>query len=415
MLEDLKRLFYTSWSDVNEMPYMLVFGFLLIFLLAAGFVGEGSQQFSMLANSFVHGHTYFLSSIGGIGQDPVIYHGEQYWDDGFFPAIILMPFVAFFNLFHIFFYQGYMKWILVLITFYIIYKLAVKFRYSKRDSIILSFAFLLATVYAGINTVSSGWLFAQIVSTLILFLALYEYFNKKRWLLLGAYCGMLFLTRIPASVIILFFIAQILLEKISSKQKLINLFKIGIFGLIAVLLLGAYNYLRFGNPLNNGNSYQLISTSSLLARNMGLLSLSHIPSNLYSFLLRGPSKVLASASSWSLKFPYIINNNLGMGIFFTSPFLLYLFTRKWSSYTREHRLLLLSSLISLLMLLVYYGDGANQFGYRYSLDFLPIIFVIFLQLYKKYNKKLSSGMKGLFLISSIFNFYLVLSYIGFLK
>ena len=67
------------------------------------------------------------------------------------------------------------------------------------------------------------------------------------------------------------------------------------------------------------------------------------------------------------------------------------------------------------MLLVYYGDGANQFGYRYSLDFLPIIFVIFLQLYKKYNKKLSSGMKGLFLISSIFNFYLVLSYIGFLK
>lgn len=404
-----------SWLKINDLLYTVIPGFILIFLLVVGFVGEGSQQFAMLANSFDHGHTYFMSSIGGIGQDPVIYHGKQYWDDGFFPAIILMPFEAFFNLFHIFFYQGYIKWILVVITLYIIYKLGLKFKYNKKDSLILSLAFLLASVYMGVNTISSGWLFAQIVTTLILFLALWEYFNRRRWLLLGLYCGLLFLTRIPASIIILFFIAEILLQKNSIKQKIINLFKLGIFGLLAVLLLGAYNYQRFGNPLINGNSHQLISYSALQTRNMGLISLSHIPTNLYTFLLRGPLTVLKNPSSWSLKFPYIINNNLGTSVLLTSPFLIYLFTKKWSKYSLEDKLLLFSSLLSLIALLLYYGDGANQFGYRYSLDFLPLIFVVFMKIYKKHNKQLTLGMKTLFLVSTLFNFYLVLSYIGFLN
>ena len=384
---------------------------ILLILLVIGFYAEGSQQFSLLANSFMHGHTYFLSSIGGVGQDPVLYHGRVYWDDGFFPSLTLVPFVAFFNLFHIFFYQGFIKWIFVALTIYFIYLLAKHFKYSNRDSIVLVLGFMIGSVYIGVNSVSSSWLYAQVVCTFLLFAALIAYFKKKNWWLIGAICGAILLTRIPADAVLIFFSLSILYTKKSFKNKLKDLFKLGIFVLLAAIMIGTYNYQRFGNPFNNGNYYQLISSDSAKARSMGLLNIDHIPTNLYTILLRGPIPVKVSGS-WSLKYPYLSNNNLGMSIFLTSPFLLYFFTRKWSAYSRENRLLLLSSLVSLLILLCYYGDGADQLGYRYSLDFLPMLYVVFMSIYRKYNQKLSLGMTSLLILPGFFNFYLLLSYIN---
>lgn len=386
----------------------------LIFLtlLVIGFYAEGSQQFSMLANSFVHGHTYFLSSIGGVGQDPVLYHGKVYWDDGFFPSLTLVPFVAFFNIFHIFFYQGYIKWMFVVLTVYFIYLLAKHFKYSNRDSIILVLGFVLGSVYIGVNSVSSGWLYAQIICTFLLFAALLAYFKKKSWWLIGAICGAILLTRIPADAVLIFFGLSILYTKKPFKKKLNDLFKLGIFVFLAAVLIGAYNYQRFGNPFNNGNYYQLISSESAKARSMGLMNIDHVPTNLYTILLRGPIPVLKDPGSWSLKAPYLTNNNLGMSIFITSPFILYFFTRKWSSYSKENRLLLLSALVSLIILLCYYGDGADQLGYRYALDFLPTLYVVFMSIYKKHNKNLSLGMTSLLILPGFFNFYLLLSYIS---
>ena len=413
MLIKTKELL-SSFLDIKILYNTLFIGipaFLLITLLVLGFYAEGSQQFSMLANSFIHGHTYFLSPIGGIGQDPVLYHGKIYWDDGFFPSIILMPFVFLFNIFHIFFYQGYIKWIFVLLTAYFIFALAKHFKYSSKDSVILMLGFMLGSVYIGVNSVSSGWLYAQIICTFLMFWALLEYFKSRNWWLIGGICGAILLTRIPADAILIFFALSILYTKTSPKTKVWNLFKLGIFVFIAALLLGIYNYQRFNNPFNNGNYYQLISASSAQARAMGLLSPNHIPTNLYTLLLRGPLPVLKNSVSWTLKAPYIKNNNLGMSIFITSPFLLYLFTRKWSSYSRENRLLLLAAFVGALILLCYYGDGADQFGYRYGLDFLPELFVVFMSIYRKFNKKLSLGMTSLLILSGFFNFYLVLSYI----
>ncbi len=384
---------------------------LLLVMLILGFFAEGSQQFSLLANGFVHGHLYFLHPIGGIGQDPVLYHGKIYWDDGFFPSLILMPFVAFFDLFHILFYQGYMKWILVILTIYLLYLLAKKFKYTTKDAILLVFGFTLGSVYLGVNSVSSSWLFAQIISTLLLFWALYEYYGKRRWWLLGLISSFLVLTRIPAAMIIIFFGLTILLSKSTNREKLTKLFKLGVFSVVAVILIASYNVIRFGSPLNNGNQYQEISIASADARSMGLISIDHIPTNLYTILFRGPVPVLKNNISWSLKAPYLTNNPLGISIFLTSPYLLYLFTRKWSAYTKEMRLMLVAVAVSLITLLCYYGDGAQQFGYRYALDFMPELYVIFMVLYRKYNKELSLGMSTLLIGSGYFNFFLVMSYL----
>jgi hypothetical protein len=403
-----------SISNAQVVHYVVTYVFpisFFIILIIVGFLEEGSQQFSNLANAFLHGQTNFLQPIGGLGQDPVYYHGKIFWDEGPFPAVILMPFVALFNLFHLFFYQGYIKWLFVVGTMYFIYQLAKKFKYTKEDCVILVIAFVLASVYLGAASVSSGWLYAQVVGTFLLFWALYEFYGRRRWWLIGLISSFIVLTRITAAPILIFMALSILLTNKTSRDKLHNLVKLFGFVVLAAIVIGAYNYQRFGNPLDNGNKYQLLSIDSAEARSLGLFSLDHIPTNLYTALLRGPNIVTRDSTSWTLKPPYIDNNPLGMSIFLTSPYFLYMFTRRWSKYSKEAKLLVISALVSALFVLAYFGDGADQFGYRYSLDFLPELFVAFMLLYRQYNSLLTRGMKFLIVASSIFDFYLISSYI----
>jgi hypothetical protein len=122
--------------------------------------------------------------------------------------------------------------------------------------------------------------------------------------------------------------------------------------------------------------------------------------------------VLRNTSSWSLKFPYFTNNGTtGMGIFFTSPYLLQLFTNKWSDISRTTRYLLPPILLSTLVLFSFYGVGAFQFGYRYALDFMPELFVLFMVLYRQRHDRITTGMSWLLLGAGICNFYLLMFYL----
>ncbi len=404
----------TVTFDNNTPKKLLVFvvpAILYLTLLIVGLAGEGAQQFSLLANSFVHGHSYFLQSIGGVGQDPVLYNHHIYWDEGPFPAVVLMPFVAFFNIWHIFFYQGYIKWLLILVISYLIYRLAIKINFDKTDSLIWMFGFVLGSVFLGVGSVSSGWLFAQIVGALLGFWSLYEYLTHRRWWLIGLLSGCLLLTRIPAESILVFYLLVIVLAKTDWKLKRKQLFQLLVFVVAAFIIMGAYNWQRFGSPLNNGNQYQLLSQASSEARSMGVFSPNHIPTNLYTLVLRAPTTKLATSSSWSLKFPWIQNNPLGVSIFITSPWLLYFFTKRWSKYPREAKYLVIASLVGLITILCYFGDGADQLGYRYTLDFMPMLFLALMMIYRKNTGRLTTGMKILLLGSGVTNFFLLASYI----
>ncbi|MEI9913687.1 MAG: hypothetical protein WDN66_01650 [Candidatus Saccharibacteria bacterium] len=413
MLEKLfekKTLIFDTYLQRRNV-YFVIPVILYLTLIIIGLAGEGAQQFSLLANSFVHGHTYFMQSIGGVGQDPVLYHGKIFWDEGPFPAVVLMPFVAFFNIWHIFFYQGYIKWLLVLLISYIIYKMARKLKFSRRDSLIWMFGFVLGSVFMGVASVSSGWLYAQVVGVLLEFWGLYEYMTKRRWWLIGLLTACLFLTRIPAAAVFAFYLLAIGFARGSWETKRKQLFQLLIFFVIAIGLLGAYNWQRFGSPLNNGNQYQLLSPASSAARAMGVFSLDHIPTNLYTLVFRAPTPVLVSNYSWSLKAPWFENNPLGVSIFITSPWLLYLFTKRWTKYPAEARYLVIAAIIGLVLVLSYFGDGADQLGYRYTLDFMPALFLGLMMLYKKNTGSITRGMKILLIGSGVVNFYLLMSYV----
>jgi hypothetical protein len=381
--------------------------FIIIFSVLAG-VG---QQFSYLAQAFVHGHLNFLSTIGGKGQDPVLYQGRVYWDDGPFPAAVLMPFVAILDLFHHLFYQGYIQWIMVIGILFFVFKLAQLFSYSVEDSLLLSLGFILGSVFIGVAILPSSWFFAQVLTTFLLFWSIYEFYTNKRWWLIGVICGAIILTRATAAPIIIFFALELISQ---NKQKTVKYKKLAILffpTLIAVIIQGLYNFIRFHNPFNGGFEYQLISSDSADARAMGLFSFKHLPTNLYSMLFRGPIPVLKDSTSWSLKFPYMKNNEYGMSIFLTSPYLLSIFTNKWSMFNRQTKHLIISILISGILVLCYYGIGIEQFGYRYMLDFMPELFLLFMIMYRKSHDRITFGMRALIIGSGILNFYLICTFI----
>lgn len=396
----------SNWRSLK----LLVPTTLFLTLLITSMVLEGSQQFSYLATAFLHGKLHFLHSIGGLGQDPIVYRGQQYWGEGLFPALLLTPFVAFFSIFHLFFYQGYIQWLLALGVFYFVFKLARILKYSKSDSIIWAFGFVLGTVFIGVMDVSSSWLFAQVVTTFLLLASLYEYYTRRRWWLIGIICGMILLTRVTAALIIIFFILELWQD-----EKAKNLVRFA--GLLtpmvaAAAIIALYNLLRFGTPFNGGFAHQLLFPNSVESRNLGVFSPIHIPANLYAFLLSSPQTVLRHSTSWTLKFPYIKNNIFGMSIFITSPYFLWLFTQKWRDFNRRARNLLIAAAVSCLAVLCFYGIGAQQYGYRYALDFLPELFLVLMIVYRSKHSSLSKGMQTLLVGAGIFNFYLLVGFIS---
>ncbi len=413
MREKLSGFFAPTWQQTILFAPILA---VLIFVLASGLTIHHQQQFSMLAQSLLHGKLYFLHPIGGLGSDPVFFGSHIYWSEGIFPALALVPFVAIANLFNAFFYQGYLSLFLTLGIIWFIYKLARKLQYSSEDSILFGLVFTLGSVFIGVSAISASWYYEQVVTTFLLFWGLYEFFGREKihWWLLGVISGLLVLTRPTAAPIFIFFLLELfyLSKKDSWKWGMSKLLQLAPFVIASIGIVALYNYLRFHNIFETGFKYILLNPISINSRNLGTISPIHIPANLYSLLLRSPLGVLRSAKGWTLKFPFIENNSLGMSIFVTSPYFIYFFTRKWNDYKkREYKFLLIAALISLAGVVCYFGIGMNQYGYRYQLDFMPLLFYLFMAIYKDHHSKINTGMKSLMVFSIFFNFYLVLTYI----
>lgn len=382
---------------------------ILFFTFIMGFNSyiNSEQQFAYLANSFVQGKTYFLEK-PFYWSDASFFNERYYWPLGPFPAITLAPFVYIFNLLNLPFDQRPLNIALSLGVFYLVYKIVHKNKYSLEDSKFLAFAFCFSSVFLGVTMIPWSWYFAQVVCTFLIFLAFWEYLNKKRFSLIGVILGAVLLTRVTASLTIIFFVLSVVLtSKKSNPRKLSNLFKLLLpFG-IAVLLLGFYNLLRFGNIFEQGYSYQILSGHAKKALGYGMFNLLHVPGNLYALILSPPLLVFKDNLSHVLKFPFIKGNPWGMSIFITSPYFFYLFFLKYKDPLSK--IFIFTSIIILIPILFYYGVGFRQYGFRYSLDFLPLLFLLFIRnLHIKYIK-LSLKFKLLILITSVTNLYLLIT------
>jgi hypothetical protein len=165
----------------------------LVLVLAICISVNSEQQFSHLAYAFLHGHLNFLKYYADSSSDVVYRNGRYYWALGPLPAVILMPFVFIAQYADDFFYQGYLQCVLILCLFGLLVRFGKKLHYSLEDSLTLAFGFVLGSAFIGIAAVSWSWYFAQVVAVSLSFWALFEYFGRKRWWLIGVVCALLLL------------------------------------------------------------------------------------------------------------------------------------------------------------------------------------------------------------------------------
>lgn len=364
------------------------------------------QQYRDLASSFLQGKLYFINDTT---YDTALANGYRYWPLGPFPAVMLMPFVFLFSLFSQPFLQGYVHFFLGLLAYALAYGIARRVCDNRNDAHYWAAAFCFASSLIGVLFLPAYSYVAHLITVVLLLAAFYEYLTRRRSWLIGAFFALILATRATAVFGILFFLLDAATRSMPWKEKMRCLAALIAPVAAMALVLGLYNFARFGTPFEQGYGLQTLIGSFERARSYGLFSITHIPGNLYYMFLASPLPYFRDNISRVLAFPFIRPDHWGMSIFITSPYLLLLFFFSYRERIARH---LIAAIVSVAVpLILYYGIGFRQFGNRYALDFFPLLFFLFLLEYYKKRKTLSTGMKAVIVLSALVNLYL---FFGFL-
>jgi len=244
---------------------------------------------------------------------------------------------------------------------------------TERDDLLVTALFAIGSVYYFAAVQGTVWFAAHVVAAAFVCLYLLYAFGARRPLAAGLALGLAFLCR-PATLLLAGFFA---LQAISAAKdedrpwsaSAPRLFRaLAMFALPLGLIVAAamwHNAARFGDPFEFGHRFLQIRWRSRI-ETWGLFSTHYLPRNLTVFLLSLPWLIESS--------PFIRITRHGLALWFTTPNLL------WSLWPRK----LDATVVALwagvvptaLCTLLYQNTGWIQFGYRFSLDYLPLLFVL---------------------------------------
>ncbi len=348
----------------------------------------------LLAQQFSQGHLN-LSPLGLPQGDYVDYFGKQFLYFGPLPSIILVPFAI---LYGRTFPQGYLGFGTLILSFIAIWLLCRRVGFKIVDSLWLAIFFVFSTVLFALGIIDISAFQVQALGVVFVLFALVEHFGKRRSLLIGTLIALAGLTRVTLYLSIIFFLWP--------RQKVVLLlFPI----IISLVVLGGYNYKRFHSVFENGYRQNVTLGRYPMSANLsfGQFSLRHLPANLYSFLIKSPDPIVENGGGFVLRFPYLKVDPWGIAIWFTSPLFLLIFKAKKNSNFLPA---FFTSIALMMPSLLYFGIGFSQFGYRYTLDFLPFLFLILASALKP---SLSILAKVLIVIGVIFNCIYIASIWGY--
>lgn len=393
-----KNIFTVSGLSIEKLLLiiMLVVGFTFLGLFAISTFTH--QHFSQLAQSFISGNLYFkeMPYMTSDYDDTSLFNGKYFWPLGVFPSIILMPFVFIFGSS---FRQGYISLPFTIINFLFLSVIFEKINGRKMSSLVLSFAYIFSSAYIMVGSFPFSWYFASVVLSTCMILAVYFTLVNPRPFISGMFFSFAFLTRISASLGVVFFILYYLIFEKKIFVKRVIRFAIPV--LFGILIFFWYNHARFGNVFETGYRYQINGIPRVMAnRDVGMWSIKHIPTNLYLFLLKTP--VITHYEDTKL-IHSIRPSHWGMSIFITTPIILFLFR---SNFKNMLNVVLLISAVSIAVFLFgSYGLGAWQYGYRFALDFQIFLFLIISSVFK--DKKMSIFTMLFVYFSFLLNLYMV--------
>jgi len=355
------------------MPLFLFIAFLAIYSLTAGVSltrHSLAPHFVYLAEAFLHGHLDLIH-VPNPPYDLTPFAGRWYVSFPPLPALLMLPLVALRGLAVSDIAFSVVIGALDVALFYMVLgRLTRDPRYAIRDPR----AVVWLCVLLGLGTplwycaaLGSVWYTAHVVAVGCLCLYALETLGRNRPLVTGLCLGLGFLARAP--VLLAFPLTLVLgVQQHRGFQERLRFLLLLALGMAPALVgQGAYNWARFGSPLEFG--YRWMNSPELLAGRQatwGQFSLHFLPENLYTLTIRPP------LVSWS---PLRITPDpWGMGLLLTCPALALALIPAGREGRRAGVRLALWLSIGLVQLpsLLYFNTGSYQFGYRFALDWLPL-------------------------------------------
>ncbi|MDQ6692905.1 MAG: hypothetical protein M3014_00560 [Chloroflexota bacterium] len=334
------------------------------------------SHFPVLAHNLLRGDLT-VDALPDIHPDVVAFHGHKYLPFGPLPALILVPFLSLIDLGMRLVWVGHLVTLVNAWLFYRVLKRIDIGTEQLKWSMLLFFG---GTVYLNLAFEGSGWGLSQMITVTFIIAAIGEAVAGRRPFVMGLLLAIAGTARFTALFAVPFFLLMIWKDARKDEEPVAWGLVLKKWGMLAaglagpVFLLGLYNYARFGNPLDTGYATAALHNTILeAARSHGMFSLAHVPKNLVMMLFQGPV-AYPSEDAPILQFPYLQPSVWGMGIFFTSPALIYIFRAK----LREPlvRACWLAVICVMVPVITYYGIGWQQVGYRYALDFIPFLIVL---------------------------------------
>ncbi len=315
-----------------------------------------------LANSFLHGQLETVGNRQLYIDDEAHYKGHWYISFPPLPALILIPFVALFGLNT----PATLIWVLIAsLGPALLWSLLEQLNPNRRTNAWLVALFATGTIYFCAAVQGTVWFSAQALSCVLMIAYLLAAFDCRAPLLAGALLGAMFLTRPPMLLSGLVFVGEWLaLRKNYSLNKQTALRFV--MPLMIVAALSAWmNLVRFDSIFEFGHRHLQVRWAERIQR-YGLFHWHYLKQNLYVFLQALPER-------WPTRPWFKINTN-GLALWFTSPALLFALRRQAFSW-RVCSLGLSVGLITCMNLL-YQNTGWEQFGYRFSLDYVVLLIVL---------------------------------------
>jgi hypothetical protein len=326
------------------------------------------DYFVRLADAFLHGRIYLTDAPSWLNE-LIPKNGVWYVAYPPMPAVVLIPLVAAFG---DEFPQQIASVLLGALSIGLVWLVLDRFALTLRVRFLLTAVFAFGTVMWYVTEVGSAWYFAHVVAVLFSLAAVLLVLHGRWPFAVGLLLGCAALARLPVGLSAPFFVALIAglgwpprlpADRLAAAARVVA-FGIGLAIPAGLYLL--YNLARWGTIVDQG--YVLIPgvLEDPIYAEHGILALDYIPRHLYAIFLR----------SWNYvdQAPFLQPSWWGLSVFLTTPLLAWIVHARW----RDPRVAwaAIGAGLALVPIVTHGNVGIQQFGYRFSLDVQPLLFVM---------------------------------------
>jgi hypothetical protein len=341
--------------------------FLAIFLLFWGiYIATGCYQRNpfnahvYLAYSLLRGRFDLINPPGYF--ETVQSAGRSYIAYGIGPSLLMLPFVAIWGLdFHQAIFMAGLAASAVTLWSSTLGRLGIHGLVRSLLTLLFGLGSLL-WFYGGAN--GNTWSLMHVTTVFGLTLAIHETLGKGRGWLVGIAFGIAVLSRQPVLLSLPFFVGSLWRGDSKSVSRNLNREIWFVLCLGGLMIFDAfYNAARFGSVFDNGYRRVILATIADRFRPWGLFSFKYVSQNALTYFLKLPENLP--------DFPWYDPTMGGFTVLISTPAL---FLATAADYRKRINLLALAACVSIqAFYLTYFWSGYEQFGCRYTIDYLPFV------------------------------------------